>query len=272
MPSPRSPRAPQAPLAAAAATVAIGVVVLTGLAAVRTGEPRPWTVPAVGPAVLVQPLPLISDEEPELVSSDAAAQGPAPGAPRSAATWQTATAEATGIPAVAVRAYGDAVLALEVEAPGCRVGWTTLAGLGAVESGHGSHDGSVLLADGRASPGIVGPALDGNGVAAIRATPESTAWHGDPVWDHAVGPMQFIPSTWRRWGADGDGDGVADPQDIDDAALAAARYLCADGRDLSAAAGWQAAVFSYNHSDAYVADVLALADGYGAAVTRAAGQ
>ncbi len=87
--------------------------------------------------------------------------------------------------------------------------------------------------DGRSRTPILGPALDGDPFAAIRATPETSAWHGDPVWDHAVGPLQFIPSTWETWGTDADGDGVADPNDIDDAACAAVAYLCADGHDLT---------------------------------------
>lgn len=187
-----------------------------------------------------------------------------PEAPRAAPAWVDATASATGIPAPAVRAYGDATLALAAADPACHLGWTTLAAIGNIESGHGTHGGSQLAADGRAVPAILGPALDGDGFAAIRATPRSTALHGDPTWDHAVGPLQFIPSTWWRWGADGDGDGTADPQDVDDAALAAALYLCAGSRDLATPDGWAAAVRSYNHSDAYVASVLRSADAYAA--------
>jgi membrane-bound lytic murein transglycosylase B len=75
---------------------------------------------------------------------------------------------------------------------------------------------------------------------------------GDRVNDRAVGPMQFVPSTWAAWRADGDGDGVADPQDLDDAALAAARYLCSAGNDLAGVAGWTRAVLVYNDSMDYV--------------------
>jgi hypothetical protein len=78
--------------------------------------------------------------------------------------------------------------------------------------------------------------------------------------------MQFIPSTWARWGADANGDGVADPFNVNDAALAAARYLCAAGGDLRTTAGRTAAVLTYNYSNEYVARVLALAAAYRAGV------
>ena len=131
----------------------------------------------------------------------------------------------------------------------CGLGWTTLAGIGWVESQHGTIGGRSLDAAGRPSTPILGPALDGSGpVAAIRANASSSRLHGDPDWDHAVGPMQFIPSTWETWGRDGDGDGTADPQDLDDAAAAAAAYLCGTGQDLTTGPGWSAAVYAYNHS------------------------
>ena len=256
---------------AAVAVVSIAALALTAWAAGQPGAARPWTVPAgAASAVSTSPsaAPAVAAEvSTAAVDLTAATAGPATpaAAARAAPVWVAATAAATDIPLVATAAYADAALVLGVEAPACHLGWTTLAGIGAIESGHGSHGGSVLGADGRVSPPIVGPALDGDGVAAITATAESTAWHGDPVWDHAVGPLQFIPSTWLRWGADGDGDGTTDPQDLDDAALAAGRYLCAGGRDLATGAGWQAAVHSYNHSDVYVADVLTRANGYAAA-------
>jgi membrane-bound lytic murein transglycosylase B len=189
--------------------------------------------------------------------------------PRTLAQWVASVSSATGIPARAVRAYGDATLELAAEDPSCHLGWPTLAGIGWIESGHGTHGHATLGADGVPSIPIVGPALDGtNGTAAIHATAQSTQWHGDPVWDHAVGPMQFIPSTWARWGADGDGDGVANPQDIDDAALAAGRYLCAGSRDLSTWDGWHAAVLSYNHSEAYAQSVFARAQAYAGQAQR----
>jgi hypothetical protein len=172
--------------------------------------------------------------------------------------WARRTADASGIALPALTAYARASLLAPRE---CRIGWTTLAGIGWIESQHGTIGGRVLEADGRSSRPILGPALDGGDFAAIPATSDSAQWHGDRDWDHAVGPMQFIPSTWRTWQTDGDGDGVADPHDLDDAALAAARYLCQSG-DLSVGDTWSRSIFSYNHSADYVLDVFAAADAY----------
>jgi membrane-bound lytic murein transglycosylase B len=217
-------------------------------------------------SALRDPAPILEYDAAQLAATVPTA-APAPAAPgRSGVApvvdpgWVQRTATATGLPASAVRAYATASLRLDQEQPGCGLGWSTLAGIGEVESVHGTLGGRTLLADGRPSTPIIGPALDGRGpVAAIRASTSATALHGDPTWDHAVGPLQFLPSTWAQWGGDGDGDGAADPQDLDDAAYAAGRYLCADGGDLSDGSAWQQAVFSYNHASSYVAAVYAAA-------------
>lgn len=178
-------------------------------------------------------------------------------------TWIADEATRTGISSIAVDAYGRATLRLADEQPSCRVGWTTLAALGWVETGHGTHEGASLRPDGTTTKRILGPALNGSdGFAAIRSDVESAAWHGDAKWDHAVGPMQFIPSTWRKWGSDGNADGFNDPNNIFDASYAAARYLCASGADLRTGQGWSRAVHSYNHSEEYVRSVLAQANAY----------
>jgi murein DD-endopeptidase MepM/ murein hydrolase activator NlpD len=75
----------------------------------------------------------------------------------------------------------------------------------------------------------------------------------------AVGWMQFMPSTWLRWGTDADGDGIADPWNATDAIYAAARYLAAAGGQTDISRG----VFAYNHADWYVREVLDLAQVYG---------
>jgi membrane-bound lytic murein transglycosylase B len=157
-------------------------------------------------------------------------------------------------------------LQLRAEKPSCALGWNTIAAIGLAESGHGTHDGSSIHASGVARPAILGVRLDGSrGIAAIRDTDTGTL-DGDNQWDRAVGPMQFIPSTWAPSGTDGNGDGVKDPQNIDDASPAAARYLCASST-MSTPAAWRAAVQSYNNSSPYIDSIAAAANRYAAAAS-----
>ena len=156
--------------------------------------------------------------------------------------WVSQTAARTGVPEPAIRAYGTATILESREDPSCHLGWTTLAGLGWVESQQGTIDGRTLQADGRPSAPITGPALDGTGdVAAIEAP--------DGGWARALGPMQFLPSTWDLYGAGGD---INDPHD---AILAAARLLVANG----APGDMAGALYHYNPSSYYVRAVSAFA-------------
>lgn len=161
---------------------------------------------------------------------------------------------AGGLPTTVLNAYLRAQASVQQTSPGCHLPWQLLAAIGQVESGQAR--GGAVDANGTTYTPILGPVLDGNGFANIPDTDQGR-YDGDPLHDRAVGPMQFIPSTWANWGADGNGDGVADPNNVYDAALAAAHYLCAGGHDLSVPAQMDQAILSYNHSPAYLALVKA---------------
>ncbi|MEU7631407.1 lytic murein transglycosylase [Nocardia sp. NPDC049220] len=169
--------------------------------------------------------------------------------------WADEQADRLGIPSVALEAYGYAAAVMTRARPDCGIAWTTLAGIASVESKHGTHRGAQVGPDGTIHPPIIGVPLDGSpGVALIKDS-DGGALDGDPAFDRAVGPLQFIPETWHQWGVDANGDAVADPQNIDDAALTAARYLCASGGDLTSEHGWQQALLTYNQSHRYLRTV-----------------
>lgn len=194
------------------------------------------------------------------MTSPASAASPASVVPRSTAA--TSALAASGIPGAALAAYQAAAAAMSVADPSCRLDWSLLAGIGKVESHHGRFGGRQPRTDGSIHPPILGIALDGRpGVALITDT-DGGRLDFDATYDRAVGPMQFIPGTWAGFGADGNGDGVVDPHNLYDAALAAARYLCAGAGDLSQPLDRQQAVLRYNHSQAYVDLVTSLADAY----------
>jgi Transglycosylase SLT domain len=182
--------------------------------------------------------------------------------PSDLAAWAAPLAGRLGIPLPAMQAYGYAELVTTATQPSCQLRWTTLAGIGKIESNHGQ-DRATLAPDGKALPPIIGAPLNGLGGRAAVADTDGGTIDGDRTWDHAVGPMQFIPSTWNKYAVDADGDGVADINDVNDAALAAARYLCAGNRNLSVAGDWWAAILSYNAVQAYAQDVFAAANDYG---------
>jgi hypothetical protein len=172
------------------------------------------------------------------------------------------TSDAGEIPGVALLAYQRAASVVSDVDKSCGLSWTLLAAIGRVESDHGRTGGAVLGDDGVSTPAIRGVALDGKGpVARIRDT-DAGLVDGDRRWDRAVGPMQILPSTWAAIGVDADGDGARSADDIDDAALGAAVFLCAVPGDLTTRSGLRTAIHRYNPSDAYAADVIAVERGY----------
>ena len=230
-------RTRDAVLVGAVVVLLVGLLVITGLLMARGG---------MAPTEIMVPAALADQSAPAQTSMVRGAR--AVGDPlQASAAWVARTSQASGISSIAVTAYGNATLRIAKEDPSCHLGWTTLAGIGTIESGNGTFGGSHLLPNGETSLAINGPALNGaGGNAAIG--------NGSGGWSSGMGPMQFIQSTWNRWGAGGD------VNNIFDAALAAGRYLCADGKDLSTASGWTAAIFSYNHDVTYVQNVYAAAN------------
>ncbi|GAA5116571.1 lytic transglycosylase domain-containing protein [Alloalcanivorax gelatiniphagus] len=175
--------------------------------------------------------------------------------------WTAATARSSGVPPRALAAYAGASLAAGEAHPGCGLGWNTLAAIGQVESEHGTLGGTAIDTSGVTGTPIVGVPLDGDAVAEVRDT-DGGRLDGDPRWDRAVGPMQFIPASWEAYGTDGNADGVVDVHNIDDAALAAAEHLCATGGDLTLREGWIAAISAYNVGADYNRRVAEVATTY----------
>ncbi|WP_414507832.1 lytic transglycosylase [Streptomyces sp. NEAU-L66] len=244
-----------------AASTAVAALVLAALtasqapgatgdaAAKRQSAPPPADVPIDGGSGYYTDLPPLNSPVPPR-GSDHNGQGPATG---------RGPAEA-GLPATVLAAYKKAASTLGTDDPGCRLPWQLLAGIGKVESGQAR--GGAVDAEGTTLRPILGPQLNGRGFARITDT-DNGRFDGDLTHDRAVGPMQFIPSTWSTggpdgsgWGADGNGDGKKDPHNVFDAALAAGGYLCAGGRDLTAQDDLDRAILGYNHSEEYLRTVL----------------
>jgi uncharacterized membrane protein YgcG len=249
---------------------ALGLVALTGFLAPSAPQADlqavgqlndtslPWEV-AQGWAI-----PALSEGAPTgavtLTSTPAQVSDPQP-----ATTAAISGLAANGIPNVALNAYRVAAARMDSAMPGCGIDWSLLAGIGRVESNHGRFGGATLNSDGTSTPPIKGPPLNGVQFAYI-ADSDGGAYDGDASYDRAVGPMQFIPTTWRAYAIDADGKGAPDPFNINDASLAAAHYLCVAGGNLTTLAGQRQAVLAYNHSDSYVAQVLSLAQAYASGI------
>jgi len=163
-----------------------------------------------------------------------------------------------GIPPRMMAAYVRAAGAMAEMDPACKgMSWPLIAAIGKVESNHAS--GHQIAEDGLITPPIVGPILNGSGVGGNR-TPvydsDGGAWDGNSQFDAAVGPVQFLPSTFRGYADRVRPGGGASPQNADDETLAAALYLCGNGRDLTDYEQLKKAIYAYNFSSAYVDEVL----------------
>ncbi|MEV6048674.1 NlpC/P60 family protein [Streptomyces xanthochromogenes] len=163
------------------------------------------------------------------------------------------------IPPRMLQAYQKAAALIGNEVPGCKgLDWPVLAGIAKIESNHAA--GHSIAANGDITPRIYGVLLNGSGAGGNNtavADSDHGHWDGTAQGERAVGPFQFLPSTWDdSAGRDANRDGVKDPHNADDAALGAAVYLCGNGRNLSDPAQLRSAILQYNQSGAYADEVL----------------
>lgn len=212
----------------------------------------------VAPAVAVAPAPAPAPEP-------APASPPPPAAP---ALPESLAAGPLGVPGINVAAYRSAEQLLAQSTPGCSMNWALLAGIGRVESTH-ANDGAAG-ADGTLFEPILGPVLDGSlaGNNVIMDT-DGGELDGNATYDRAVGPMQFLPETWKHYATDGNGDGKADPQNLFDSAATTGKYLCDGGLNMADPLQATRAILRYNNSMAYVANVVAWSVAYSTGIAPA---
>lgn len=249
-------------VAAAATTAGASPRALMG-AAQHEAEPTAASAGSAGlaeavPAAVAAVQTIMLEPEPAPVRTFKAAPEPAP-------EPEVLREGPLGIPGINFAAYRNAERILSEENPSCGMHWTLLAGIGRVESGHAN--GGRADDKGNLLEPVIGLPLDGSlpGQATIYDT-DGGALDGDTVYDRAVGPMQFIPTTWTQYAGDGNGDGVADPQNLYDSTLTTAKYLCDGGLDMRNLAHSTKAIHRYNNSMAYVANVLAWSTAYSTGV------
>lgn len=178
--------------------------------------------------------------------------------------WAEKRSAVLEIPVIALEAYAYAARVAEVENPKCRIAWTTLAGIGRLESHHGTYRGATLRSNGDVTPPIRGVRLDGTGGTLRIINSAGGSMDGDAGVERAMGPMQFISETWRLYGVAANNNGIGNVDNIDDAALSAAGYLCWCGKDLATPIGWITALRSYNNSGVYARAVRDWATSYAA--------
>ncbi len=254
-----------------AAALAGGALVV--LPTLTTGLPVPVVVANAGDARSDQAVAAPLPQQPNIVMPPIAVDGSLPQPPLpeplvvpGGRAGSAGISGSLGIPASMLRAYQNAAEILAKEQPNCHLDWALIASIGRIESNHAR--GGYVNAAGDTLEPILGPVLNGAGAFAAIADTDGGKYDGNAQWDRAVGPTQFIPSTWRGYASDGNGDGVSNPNNIYDETLATARYLCSGGLDLSTDAGQRLAVRRYNNSQSYVDTVLAWAAAYRGGVAK----
>lgn len=172
----------------------------------------------------------------------------------------------TAIPSPALAAYQRAEAVIAAAEPTCRLSWYLLAAIGRTSTDHGRTTAFSIVTtrlddDGVAVPGIVGPAVH-EGRQGLVSDTDAGALDHDPLNDRVVGPLHLTPTLWSHVGLDADNDGARNPQDVDDAALAAAVLLCSTELDLSSPKNQAVALGSLNASPELARVVLPLAEAY----------
>lgn len=197
------------------------------VAAAAEDQPAGNAAPAAGPSVLEASAPV-------------QAQAPQEQGKSQLETWASGLSGALDIPERALVGYANGELTLRKEQPSCHLSWVTLAGIGKASSDHGRYRGDTLNANGGTTKPLGSVPLQGAA--------------GEAASQQRSGPMQLSPQEWKR--------GTGSIQDIDDAAVAAGRSLCANGTDLQAGMGWWKAIAGYRDSDLFRQQVLGNAQLY----------
>lgn len=220
----------------------------------------------------------VGDLDPRSSAPEAPIEEPAPAS--------AAADPATGAAPVSTGRFGGALLAAPDEAIGayqraasiinltaeCELDWIVLAAIARVESNHGrGADGRHRVdRQGRVRPALTGAPLNGRAGRDRVFDTDAGELDGRVRWDAPVGPFGLLPATWSNVAVDGDGDGIRNPQDLDDAALATAVLLCASGRDLSRRNVLAKELQALHPAPGYVRVVMMLAALYSEEVATAA--
>ena len=164
------------------------------------------------------------------------------------------------IPETALRAYAYAAWAVAKQ-KNCNLGWPTLAALGESLSNHGRANDSQLGDDGTTTVPLRGLNLFDPAHPQEVADTDAGLFDGDPTKDIPIGPLQIMPSRWEQFNAAVEPDAKPNPDNINDASLTLAGFLCSVG-DPSTPDGWANGVQQINANPEFVKHVHAIAKKY----------